>query len=210
MTATHGHMGCSSRGGPGSTTTVGLSGMTTPGAVPTGSMNVRPGRHQRLLAIRGQHRFQIDAGKARHQPLHDVGDLGFEPGVQNQFPAAEAGHGRDRHVVGGRAEAAAGDDEIDSLVGKEPKLRLDVVGAVAAQGDVRQLHTQLEQSVGEPGTVAILDSSGQDLGPRHHDARPCAHGTRHYAHRTSEMQAGDVVLPDLKEIHVRRDRCGSS
>ncbi len=34
----NGHIGCSSRGGPGNTTTVGLPGTTTPGAVPTGSM----------------------------------------------------------------------------------------------------------------------------------------------------------------------------
>jgi hypothetical protein len=32
------HIGWSSRGGPGSTTTVGVPGTTTPGAVPTGSM----------------------------------------------------------------------------------------------------------------------------------------------------------------------------
>ncbi len=37
-----GHIGCSSRGGPGSTTTVGLPGTTTPGAVPTGSMTMAP------------------------------------------------------------------------------------------------------------------------------------------------------------------------
>ena len=103
-----------------------------------------PGRHQRLFTIGGQHRFGIHAGIPRHQPGDDVSDLGFEPGVQNQFPLAEPGHDLDRHVVGGRPETAAGDDEIDSLVGKEPKLRLDVGGAVAAQRDVPQFHTQLE------------------------------------------------------------------
>ena len=36
------HIGCSSRGGPGRTTTVGLPGTTTPGAVPTGSMTCAP------------------------------------------------------------------------------------------------------------------------------------------------------------------------
>ena len=36
------HIGCSSRGGPGSTTTTGLPGTITPGAVPTGSITVAP------------------------------------------------------------------------------------------------------------------------------------------------------------------------
>ena len=50
------HIGCSSRGGPGSTTTVGpglaaAAGATTsPGAVPTGSSTVAPARDHRLLA----------------------------------------------------------------------------------------------------------------------------------------------------------------
>ena len=37
------HIGCSSRGGPGSTTTTGEPGTTRPGAVPTGSSTVAPG-----------------------------------------------------------------------------------------------------------------------------------------------------------------------
>src|SRR5690625_182641 len=36
------HIGCSSRGGPGNTTTVGVPGTTTPGAVPTGSRMCEP------------------------------------------------------------------------------------------------------------------------------------------------------------------------
>ena len=78
------------------------------------------GRDERLLAVRRAHRLQVDVGKARHQTLHDVGDLGLEFVVQQQLSATEAGHGRDGHVVGGRAEAAAGDDEIHALGGQEP------------------------------------------------------------------------------------------
>ena len=36
------HIGCSSRGGPGSTTTTGEPGTTRPGAVPTGSITSAP------------------------------------------------------------------------------------------------------------------------------------------------------------------------
>ena len=90
---------------------------------------MRAGRNQRLLAVGRAHRLEVDVGEARHQPLHDVGDLGLELVVQHQLAAAEPGHGRHRHVVGGRAEAAAGDDEVHALVGEEPQLRLDVVRA---------------------------------------------------------------------------------
>ena len=37
-----GHIACNSLGGPGKTTTVGLPGTTTPGAVPTGAITVAP------------------------------------------------------------------------------------------------------------------------------------------------------------------------
>ena len=65
-------------------------------------------------------------------------------------------------------------------VGEEPQLRLDVVGAVAADGDVGQFNAQLEQPVGDPGAVAVLDPSGQHLGSRDNDAGACAHVQRHY------------------------------
>ena len=100
--------------------------------------------------------------------------------VEHQLEAGESGHGRHRHVVGRRPEAAAGDDEIHALVGEEPQLCLDVVGAVAADGDVGQFNAQLEQPVGDPGAVTVLDPSRQHLGSRDNDAGACAHVQRHY------------------------------
>ena len=138
------HIGCSSRGGPGSTTTVGVPGDDDAGRGAHRVEDDGAGRHQRLLAVGGQHRVDIDAGEPGHQAGDDLGDPGLERGVEHQLPAAEPGHDLDRHVIGGRAETAAGDDEIDALVGEEPQLRLDVGGAVAAQRDVAQIHTQLE------------------------------------------------------------------
>ncbi|GJO08310.1 hypothetical protein NJB18091_50610 [Mycobacterium marinum] len=38
-----------------------------------------------------------------------------------------------------------------------------------------QLDTQLEQLVGDPRTVAILDTAGENLSSGDHDARTCAH-----------------------------------
>ena len=107
--------------------------------------------------------------------LKIVRDLVLQLGVQHQLAAAEPRDGRDGHVVGGRSQPAAGDDQVHTLVGQEPQLGLDVGGAVAADGDVGQLDAQFEQPVGDPRAVAVGDPSGQNLGPRDDDARACAH-----------------------------------
>jgi uncharacterized protein (TIGR00369 family) len=52
--------------------------------------------------------------------------------------------------------------------------------AVAADGDVREFHTQLEQPIGDPGAVTVLDPTGQNLGASDDDAGACAHVQRHY------------------------------
>ena len=88
---------------------------------------MRPGRNQRLLAVGRTDRVDVDVVEARHQSFEDVGDAILEGRIQHQLEAGESGHGRHRHVVGRRPEAAAGDDEVDALVGEEPQLRLDVV-----------------------------------------------------------------------------------
>ena len=69
---------------------------------------------------------------------------------------------------------AAG-NQIDSLVGHEAQLCLDVPGPVAADRDVRQLHPQLEQAVGEPGPVAVAHAPREHLRAGHADSRPRAH-----------------------------------
>ncbi len=74
------------------------------------------------------------------------------------------------------SEASAGDDEVDALTGEEAQLRLDVGGPVAADGDVGELDAQLQQPVGEPRTVAVLDASGEHFGSGDDDARAGAHG----------------------------------
>ena len=72
-----GHIGCSSRGGPGSTTTVGLPGTTTPGAVPTGSITTRPDRDHGLLAVGGAHRIEIAAPDARPSDFFKIAAILF-------------------------------------------------------------------------------------------------------------------------------------
>lgn len=135
----------------------------------------RAGGDEGLLAVGRQHRLGVDSGEPGRHPVDDRPDGGFQPGVEDQFPAAEARHDLDRHIVGRRTESATGDDQIDPLIGQELQLRLDIGGAVTAQGDVPELHTEFQQTVGEPGTVAILDASGEDFGSRHHDPGSRAH-----------------------------------
>ena len=143
---------------------------------------MRPDGDHGLLAVGGADRLEgagIQSGLkrriARHQLLEDVGDLFLDLFVQHQFAAAEPGHHLDGHVVGCRPQAAAGDDQVHALIGHETQLRLDVGRAVAADGDVRQLDAQLEEPIGDPGTVPVLDPPGEDFGSGDHDARACAH-----------------------------------
>ena len=75
--------------------------------------------------------------------------------VQSQLEAAETRHDRDGHVVGGRSQAAAGDDQVHALVGHEAQLGFDVGGAVTADGDVRQFDAQFQQPVGDPRAVSV-------------------------------------------------------
>jgi hypothetical protein len=114
--------------------------------------------------------------EARHQRLQDAGDLLLELLVEQQLAFAEARDHLDGHVVRGRAEPAARDDQVHALVRHEAQLRLDVLRAVAADGDVRQLHAQLEESVRDPGAVSILDPPGQHLGAGYDDAGSRAQG----------------------------------
>jgi hypothetical protein len=112
--------------------------------------------------------------EARHQRLQDRCDLVLELVVEHQLQAREAGDHLDRHVVGGRPEAPARDDQVHALVGQERELGLNVLRPVAADRDVGQLDAELEQAVGEPRAVAVLDPAGQHLGAGDDDASACA------------------------------------
>src|SRR6201996_5832570 len=60
------HIGCSSRGGPGRTTTVGAPGTTTPGAVPTGSITTAPTGTMACL------RFAARTASKSPVPMRDI------------------------------------------------------------------------------------------------------------------------------------------
>ena len=66
------HIGCSSRGGPGSTTTVGVPGMTTPGAVPTGSMTCAPAGTIACLRLAAQDRVEVAVREPSPSSVEDL------------------------------------------------------------------------------------------------------------------------------------------
>ena len=172
-------MSWSSRGGPGSTTTVG------PDAVPRrhhhprcGAGGLDHGRalgHQRLLAVGGAHGFEVEVAPALHQRPEDVRDPLLEGLVEGQRTAREAGHDLEREVVRRRAQAAAGHDQVHPLGLHERQLGLHVLGPVAADRDVSELDPELQQAVGQPRAVAVPDSPGEHLGARDDDAGAGAH-----------------------------------
>ena len=61
------------------------------------------------------------------------------PLVELQLHPGEARDDLRGQIVGGRAEPAAGDDQVATLRGHEPQPRLEVLGAVADDEDVRDL-----------------------------------------------------------------------
>ena len=105
---------------------------------------MRTGRHHGLLAVSRPHRVEVDVGEPRTQTLEDRSDLLLEPFVQHEFAPAEPRHDFDSHVVGRRAQAAAGDDQVHALVGQKSQLRLDVARPVTADRDVSELDAQFE------------------------------------------------------------------
>ena len=135
--------------------------------------------HQRLLAGGGAHGLGVHVGPSPHQRLDDGGDAPLERLVEGQRTAGEARDHLQRQIVRGRPEAAAGHDQVHLLAGQELQLGLHVLGAVAADGDVGQLHAQLQQPVGQPGPVGVRHAAGQHLRTGDHDPRADRAGRAH-------------------------------
>ena len=133
-----------------------------------------------LLAGRRAHRVRVDARPARHQRLHDRGDALLERLVERHFAPLEARDDLGGQVVGGRAQPAAGDDQVHALTREEPQRALDVLRAVGDDERVRVLHPQLEQALGQPRPVAVGHAAGEHLGARDDDAGARAHAPEHF------------------------------
>ena len=167
-----GHIACSSRGGPGQHDD--RHRARGHDQARRGADRVQRGRalgHHRLLAVGLPQRLGVDPEAAR-EPAQDLGDLRLHLLVEDQLAAGEAGDDLGREVVGGRPQAAGGDDQVQPLRGAEAQRRLEVLGAVADEEDVGDLDAQLREALGDPGPVAVGDPTGQHLGPGDDDAGP--------------------------------------
>ena len=106
--------------------------------------------HHRLLAVGLHHRLLVEV-EAPREAAQDLGDLRLHLLVEHQLAPGEAGDDLGREVVGGRPEAAAGDDQVHALGRHEAQRRLEVLRAVADDQDVGDLDPELGQLLGDPG-----------------------------------------------------------
>ena len=165
------HIGCSSRGGPGSTSTVGLPGHDQPRRRAHRLEHGRPLGHQRLLAVAGADRVLVEVAPAAAQPLEDRPDPLLQRRVERERAPGEVRDDLGGQVVGGRAEAAAGHDEVEALGGHEVERGAHVGAAVGHDQDLRDLDAALAQALGQPRPVAVGDDPRQHLGAGDEDAR---------------------------------------
>ncbi|GAA1481379.1 hypothetical protein GCM10009624_18190 [Gordonia sinesedis] len=189
-----GHMPWSSAGGPGRIRIAGIDGVATasdvagtatPGAVPTGGMACAFGNHRLLTDTGHGGRGQRIGAGAVHQCPDALGDPGLDGAVEGERTVAEPGDRGHGEIVGGRTEAAGGDDQVDLLIGEEAQLGGQVVRSVAADGDVRDVDTEVQELLGNPRSVPVGDPTRQHLGSGHDNARACTHPLKGSGHRPS-------------------------
>ena len=127
------HIGCSSRGGPGSTTTVGpvarrAGGTTSPGAVPTGSRIVAPSGTTACLRLAARSASSSRCGQRCASRSQDLADALLQRArrAPSRAPANSATTSAVRSSAVG-PEAAARDDQVDALAGQEAQRRAHVL-----------------------------------------------------------------------------------
>ena len=138
--------------------------------MPTGSSTVAPVGHERLLAVGGADGVLVEVAPAAAQALEDRPDPLLERAVERERAPAVVGDHLGGQVVGGRPEAAAGDDQVE--VAHEPQRLEHVRAAVGDDHDLRDLHPVLAQALGQPGAVAVGDDPRQHLRARDEDPGP--------------------------------------
>ena len=131
--------------------------------MPTGSSGIAPSGTIACLRLASSTASSSKLKRLR-EAAQDLGDLRLHLLVEDQLAAGEAGDHLRRQVVGGRPQAAGGDDQVHSLAGQEAQRRLEVVGPVGDDEDVGDLDPELGQPFGDPGTVGVGRSARS--GPR--------------------------------------------
>ncbi len=164
------NIGCSSRGGPGSSTTS-LPPTSTigPGAVPLGlSRTVPPSSHHRLPPVDVRHPKSA-ARKSLPKPLDDLGILRSR-GRPTTSATSVAGH-----IVVGGTEAAGQDDEVDALE-RAPEMPRDLAPVVADHGLRPQLDAERREALGEEQRVGVEAGRAQQLAADRDDLGGAAAG----------------------------------
>ncbi len=144
------HIVCSSRGGPGSTITVGppSTGTTRPGAVPAGSIASRAARDHRLLSVRRPQRLGVEAHPPR-EAGDDPGDLLLHPSSSSSStPAKRATTSAVRSSAVGPSPPLVTISSQPSR-GDEAQAGLEVLRAVADDEDVGDLDPELRRGARE-------------------------------------------------------------
>ena len=107
------------------------------------------------------------------------GDDGPDPllerGVDDGGPALHLRDHLGGQVVGGRPEAAGGDDQRRAGAAEEGQRVAQVLRAVPHDDDVADVDPQLAQPLGQPRPVAVGHPPGEHLGPGDDDAGADSH-----------------------------------
>ena len=158
------HIGCSSRGGPGSTTTVGPGAARRrhdqPGRRADGLEDRRALGDHGLLAVGLADRLLVELRPARQQRLRRISAMRSSSASSStisrpQKPPDHLGG----EVVRRRPQAAAGDDQVHALLGQEAQRGQHVLRPVADDRDVGEVDAELAQALREPGAVAVGDAA---------------------------------------------------
>ena len=128
---------CSSRGGPGSTITVGPPSTRrrpAPARSPRGRSRSAPLRDHRLLSVRDRAAPPGSKSIRSAKPAMIAAIRSSISSSSAHLAAGEAGHDLGGEVVGGRPEAAAGDDQVGSPRRPGSEAGLDVSGRSPTRG----------------------------------------------------------------------------
>ena len=148
-------------------------GTISPGAVPTGSSATAPSGTiacLRLAALRPA--GASFTGEALTNRSRIAAIFAFHLLVERQLPPGELPDDLGGQVVGGRAESAGRDDQVEADAVHVPQPVEDVVGMVGDDQDLRQLDSDRGQLLGKPGTVLVDDGGGEDFGTGYEHAGP--------------------------------------
>ena len=172
VSSARGQSRCSSRGGPGRTTTTQLSGVENDAGRRSGEPERdRAFGKRRLLAHAGRE-LRVRAAEPLGDWARDRSDLALERLVEDERAARDARDELDRAVVVRRAETARDEAEIGLEALRE--CALEILDAIADDRDTSRVEPEAHDLRREERPVAVLPLAANELGARDDDRRPRA------------------------------------